>query len=74
VLIFPAKKTHDFFNLPDITEFDKGFIISESNITFCFPPSNSMSFEGYFIDKDRNNKSIRNRQHPFSARAILLSY
>lgn len=74
VFIFPARKVWDFFNLPEITEFDKGFTISGTDITFCFPPDPGLYFEGYFIDKDRNYSSVRNRQHPFSARAIMLSY
>lgn len=74
VTIYPARKTDDYFNLPEITEFDKGFVISGSTITFAFAPDTGLPFEGYFIDRDRNYASIRNRQHPFSARAIVLSY
>lgn len=74
VFIFPARKTADYYNLPEITEFDKGFTISGSTINFAFAPDTGLPFEGYFVDRDRNYSSIRNRQHPFSARAIMLSY
>lgn len=74
VLIFPARKTNDFFNLPEIPEFDKGYIVSGSTITFAYAPDTGLPFEGYFVDRDRNYSSVRNRQHPFSARAIMLSY
>ena len=74
VQIYPARKTDDYVNQPVITEFERGFTISGSTITFASAPMRGCTFEGYFVDRDRQNTSIRNRQTPFSAKALMLSY
>jgi hypothetical protein len=72
VKLYPASKWEDYLHQPIITEFDKGFQISGSTVTFAAPPIPGMSFQGTFNSK--TSVQLRNKQVPFSARAIMLSY
>ena len=72
IKLFPAVKWEDYVNQPVITEFDKGFQISGSTVTFAAPPIPGMSFLGVFNSK--TSATLRNKQVPFSARALMLSY
>lgn len=70
--ILPAGKTDDYFNLPIISEFERGFkIVGTSDIEFSGPPSITMSFYGTHITL--STATITNQQHPFSAKALMLS-
>jgi hypothetical protein len=54
VKVLPANYVTDYFNLPYIDVFDRGFIISGSTIKFATAPVRSMNFYGTVrTSKDR---------------------
>lgn len=46
VKVFPASYIRDYFNLPYVDVFDRGYVINGSTITFASAPTQPMTFFG----------------------------
>ena len=67
----PSWYRYDYFNLPEVSVFNSGFVITGNTISFATAPTPGMSFYGTVI----NSPSIQTfsyKQAPFKPLSIML--
>jgi hypothetical protein len=72
--VMPARQINDYFNLTEISVFNKGFIVSSNaavnTITFATAPSRGMDFTG-LVRSQNPSVTFKYNQSPFSALNIM---
>lgn len=72
VPVTPTKYIYDFVNLPEVTVFNDGYIVSGSTIQFATPPLQGMGFYGTYQTSNDSAPTFKYKQAPFSAINIIL--